>query len=26
VEWNGFWKFHMEREDQRLYGKLRRAG
>jgi hypothetical protein len=25
-EWNDFWKFHMEREDQRLYGKIRTAG
>ena len=25
-EWNDFWKFHVEREDQRLYGKIRRAG
>ena len=24
-EWNDFWKFHVEREDQRLYGKIRRA-
>ena len=25
-EWNDFWKFHVEREDQRLYGRIRRAG
>jgi hypothetical protein len=25
-EWNDFWKFHVEREDQRLYGKIRTAG
>ena len=25
-EWNAFWKFHTEREDQRLYGRIRGAG
>jgi hypothetical protein len=25
-EWNDFWEFHVEREDQRLYGRIRRAG
>jgi hypothetical protein len=25
-EWNDFWKFHVEREDQRLYGRIRRTG
>ena len=25
-EWNAFWKFHTEREDQRLYGRIRSAG
>ena len=25
-EWNAFWKFHVEREDQRLYGKIRGRG
>ena len=25
-EWNDFWKFHVEREDQRLYGTIQRAG
>ncbi|MGZ3392278.1 MAG: ISKra4 family transposase [Isosphaeraceae bacterium] len=25
-EWNDFWKFHVEREDQRLYGKMRGTG
>ncbi len=25
-EWNPFWKFHVEREDQRLYGRIRSAG
>jgi hypothetical protein len=25
-EWNDFWKFHVEREDQRLYGRIRSAG
>jgi hypothetical protein len=24
-EWNAFWKFHAEREDQRLYGKVHTA-
>ena len=25
-EWSGFWRFHVEREDQRLYGEIRSAG
>jgi hypothetical protein len=25
-EWNAFWKYHVENEDQRLYGKIRDAG
>jgi hypothetical protein len=25
-EWNAFWTFHVEREDERLYGKIRDAG
>jgi hypothetical protein len=25
-EWNDFWTFHVEREDERLYGKIRGAG
>jgi hypothetical protein len=25
-EWNDFWKFHVEREDERLYGRIRSAG
>ncbi len=25
-EWNDFWEFHADREDQRLYGKLRSTG
>jgi hypothetical protein len=25
-EWNSFWTFHVEREDERLYGKIREAG
>jgi len=25
-EWNAFWNFHVEQEDQRLYGKIREAG
>lgn len=25
-EWNAFWKYHVRREDQRLYGRIRRAG
>ncbi len=25
-EWNDFWKFHVEREDQRLYGKIHTTG
>ena len=25
-EWNAFWKHHVRREDQRLYGRIRRAG
>jgi hypothetical protein len=25
-EWNDFWRFHVEHEDQRLYGKIRKAG
>jgi hypothetical protein len=25
-EWNPFWKFHVEHEDQRLYGRIRSAG
>ena len=25
-EWNDFWKFHVEREDQRLCGRIQRAG
>ena len=25
-EWNDFWKFHVEREDRRLYGQMRGAG
>lgn len=25
-EWNAFWSFHVEHEDQRLYGRIRRAG
>jgi hypothetical protein len=25
-EWNDFWRFHVDHEDQRLYGKIREAG
>ena len=25
-EWNAFWPFHVTQEDQRLYGKIRKAG
>jgi hypothetical protein len=25
-DWNAFWEYHVEHEDQRLYGKLRDAG
>jgi hypothetical protein len=25
-DWNAFWEFHVEHEDQRLHGKMRRAG
>ena len=25
-EWNAFWTFHVTQEDQRLYGKIRKAG
>jgi hypothetical protein len=25
-EWSAFWRFHVEREDQRLYGRIRSAG
>jgi hypothetical protein len=25
-EWNAFWNFHVTREDERLYGKIREAG
>ena len=25
-EWNDFWNFHVDREDQRLYGKIRGTG
>jgi hypothetical protein len=25
-EWNAFWNFHVAREDERLYGKIRDAG
>ena len=25
-EWNAFWNFHVTQEDQRLYGKIRKAG
>jgi hypothetical protein len=25
-DWNAFWDFHMTQEDQRLYGKIRKAG
>jgi hypothetical protein len=25
-EWNDFWGFHVEHEDQRLYGQMRQAG
>jgi hypothetical protein len=25
-EWNAFWEYHVEHEDQRLYGKIRKAG
>jgi hypothetical protein len=25
-EWNAFWNFHVEQEDQRLYGKIRELG
>jgi hypothetical protein len=25
-DWNAFWEFHLEHEDQRLYGKMRDAG
>lgn len=25
-EWESFWKYHGEQEDERLYGKLRKAG
>src|SRR3954447_8463101 len=25
-EWDAFWNFHVEQEDQRLYGKIREAG
>jgi hypothetical protein len=25
-EWNAFWEYHVGREDQRLYGKIRTAG
>jgi hypothetical protein len=25
-EWNDFWKFHVQREDQRLYGRIESAG
>jgi hypothetical protein len=25
-EWNAFWNFHVAREDERLYGKIREAG
>jgi hypothetical protein len=25
-EWNDFWKFHVAREDQRLYDRIRTAG
>jgi hypothetical protein len=25
-EWNAFWEYHVEHEDQRLYGKIKKAG
>jgi hypothetical protein len=25
-EWDGFWNFHVTQEDERLYGKIRKAG
>jgi hypothetical protein len=25
-DWNAFWEYHVEHEDQRLYGKMRNAG
>ncbi len=25
-EWNTFWEYHVEHEDQRLYGNIREAG
>ena len=25
-DWNAFWEYHVDHEDQRLYGKLRDAG
>jgi hypothetical protein len=25
-EWDDFWRFNVEREDQRLYGNMRRTG
>jgi hypothetical protein len=25
-EWNAFWSFHVAQEDERLYGKIRKAG
>ena len=25
-EWSAFWRFHVKREDQRLYGEIRSAG
>lgn len=25
-DWNAFWNFHVTQEDQRLYGKIRKAG
>jgi hypothetical protein len=25
-EWNAFWSFHVTQEDERLYGKMRKAG
>ena len=25
-EWDAFWDYHVEQEDQRLYGKIREAG
>ena len=24
-EWSAFWEYHVEHEDQRLYGKIRKA-